>query len=101
MGKKKSMSKKDEYLEKLQTQLDGWKEDIEKLKVKADKAEADVKARYGKQVDELKVKQEAAKKKLDELKHSSEDAWEELKTGIDKAWHDLRDGVKSAASKFK
>lgn len=95
------MNKKDVYMEKLQKQLDGWKADIEKIKAKAGKADAGAKARYAKHLEELKVKQDAARKKLEELRHSGEGAWEDLKTGIDKAWHELRDAVKSAAAKFK
>jgi hypothetical protein len=40
-------------------------------------------------------------KKLQELRHAGDDAWEELKGGIEKSWHEFGDAVKSAASKFK
>ena len=95
------MSLKQAYEQKLKAQLDEWRTEIDKLKARADKAEADVQLEYYKQIETLREKQEAARDKLGELEHACEDAWEDLKAGVDSAWDDLRDSVKSATSRFK
>jgi uncharacterized coiled-coil DUF342 family protein len=95
------MSKKEAYEQKLQAQLNEWNAEIDKLKAKADGAEADLKLEYYKQAEELQSKQAAAAHKLAELKHASDDAWEDLKSGIDSAWDSLGNALKSATSRFK
>lgn len=92
---------KEAYEKKLQAQLDEWSADIDKLKAKADSAEADVQLEYYKQIEELRSMQETAVDKLIELKDASDDAWEDLKAGIESAWDSLGNVLKSAASRFK
>lgn len=95
------MSMKESYEQKLQAQLDEWGAQIDKLKAKADGAEADIQLEYYKQIEELRSMQKSASDKLSELKDAGEDAWEDLKAGIDNAWYSLGNAVKSVASRFK
>lgn len=95
------MSMKEAYEKKLQSHLDEWGAEIDKLKAKADSAEADTQLEYYKQIEALRSKQESANKKLAELKEAGDDAWEDLKSGLDSAWDSLSIAVKSAKSRFK
>jgi hypothetical protein len=92
---------KEAYEKKIEAQMDEWKIEIDKLKAKADKAEADAQIQYYKQIEDIRAKQEAAREKLAELKGAGEDAWEDLKTGLENALNNLKDAVKSATSRFK
>jgi len=94
------MSKKTEYEEKLQTQLDDFSAEIEKLKSRADKTEADAEPWHHKQIEVLQEKHKMAKEKLNELKESSDDAWEDMKEGISSAWDSVSLALKSAAKRF-
>jgi uncharacterized coiled-coil DUF342 family protein len=95
------MSLKEAYAHKLHAQLDEWKAEIDLLKAKADRAGADAQLGYYKQIEELRVKQEAARNKLEELEQAGEDAWQDLKAGVESAWDDLRKALETAASRFK
>ncbi len=95
------MSMKETYEQKLQAQLDEWGAEINKLKARADGAEADIQLEYYKKIEELRTMQESATNKLSKLKDAGDDAWEDLKAGIDSAWDSLGNAVKSAASRFK
>ncbi len=95
------MSMKEAYEKKLQAKLDEWDAEIDKLKAKADAAEADAQLDYHKQIQELQSMQAAANQKLDELKNAGDDAWEDLKIGIDSALDSLSSSIKLAASRFK
>ena len=92
---------KEAYEKKLQAQLDEWSADIDKLKAKADSAEADVQLEYYKQIEELRSMQETAVDKLIELKDASDDAWEDIKAGIESTWDSLGNALNSFASRFK
>jgi ElaB/YqjD/DUF883 family membrane-anchored ribosome-binding protein len=94
------MSKKIEYEKKLQTELDEFGAEIERLKARADKTESDAKPWHHKQVEVLREKHKMAKEKLGELRESSDDAWEDLKEGISSAWDSVSVALKSAAKRF-
>lgn len=95
------MSMKEAYEQKLQAQLDEWSAEIDKLKARADSADADAQLEYYKKIEELRSMQETAANKLTELKDAGENSWEDLKAGIDSAWDSLGNALKSAASRFK
>lgn len=97
----KTMSMKDAYERKLQAQLDEWDAEIGKLRAKADKAEASVQLEYYKQIEDLRQQQQEAQVKLNELRHSTENAWEDMKAGVENAWNSLGEAVKSATARFK
>lgn len=94
------MSMKEAYEKKLQSRLDEWSAEIDKLKAKADAAEADAQLEYYKEIEELREMQETARSKLTELKEAGDDAWEDLKAGLDSAWDSMSRAIKSAASRF-
>jgi translation initiation factor 2 alpha subunit (eIF-2alpha) len=50
---------------------------------------------------DLKRKQEAASKRLQELGSSSSEAWEEVKAGTEKAFGELQKAYSNAAQKFE
>ena len=95
------MGIKESYEKKLQAQLDEWSAEIDKLKAKADNAEADAQLEHYKRIEELQSMQESAANKLTELKDAGDDALEDLQAGIDSTWESLGDALKSAASRFK
>src|SRR5262245_51919040 len=81
----------------IQAELAALEPEIEALKNKAGKAEADAR----KLISELKARRKMLKEKLSELKHASGGAWEDVKTGTTRAWEELRPALQSAISKFK
>lgn len=95
------MSQKDAYIQKLQAKLDEWNTEIDKLKAKADQAEADAKLEYYERIEKLREQQDGAREKLETLRQAGDDAWEDLKAGIESAWNDLSEAIKSASSRFK
>ena len=95
------MSLKDAYLQKIEAQLAEWKSEIDKMKAKADKADAEAKLEYYEQIEELRTKQQAAQEKFTQLKDAGEDAWEDLKAGVELAGVSLAEAIKSASSRFK
>lgn len=57
-------------------------------------AEADARLEYQKLIEDLPSMQDAANKKLGELKEAGEGAWEDLKAGIDSTWDSLGTSIK-------
>jgi hypothetical protein len=94
------MEDKQSFLQKLATQLQEWDTEIDELKVKAHLAKADAKDELNKQIEDLRVKKEAAQVKLKQLQEVGDEAWDELKAGAEKSWTELRGAFRSAMSKF-
>lgn len=82
---------------KLDEELKAWGPQIDSLKAKAAKAEAEAK----RMMDEFVKKRDELKQELAGLKGSGEAAWGEVRTGVGKAWEELKTGLKSAGEKFK
>lgn len=96
-----ALEKKKAYQEKIDAQLKEWTAKIDALKAKADKTKSYAQLKYKEQIENLRMKQEAARGKFQELKDSGGEAWEEIKVGLDNALEDLKGAFNRAKSKFK
>ncbi len=104
------MGLKDAFQEKLEAQLDSWEHEIHEMEARAKRQEAEAQAEkadaemqketYAK-IDRLKKQAEDARKKLEELKHSSEGAVNDVKAGLEMTWEQLGEALDSARSRFK
>jgi len=95
------MSEKKAYQDKMEAQLREWQAKIDVLKAKADKAEAEQRAKYYERIEKLRAKKKAADAKFAELRQAGEGAWEDIKAGMEKAWDDLKLSVEKAKKKFE
>ena len=92
---------REHYQEQIESTLDEWGEEIEKIRKKADKLGADAKGKYREQIEDLRARQETARKKLEDLKRTSGEAWEDLRNGAEAAIDELKKGVEGAVAKIK
>lgn len=95
------MNVKDSYVQKVEEQLQQWKMDIDRLKAKAEKAEAQMRTEYHKKLDIIKEKQAAAEISLKQLKEASEESWEDFKKGYEDLRDDLKESIVNVQSSFK
>lgn len=95
------MKSRDEYIRTMQAKLEEWNAEIDVLSAKADKAAADVRNEYKEQIAALKVKQVAARQKIEELKHAGESALGDMKRGLEEAWSAMGKAIDAARSRFK
>ena len=82
------------YRKKMETQLNELGTRINQLLEK-------VGTGVDRELDALRPKLKAMGEKLDELKHTSTEAWGDLKPGLEKAWAELQKSFNQAASRFK
>jgi gas vesicle protein len=84
------------YQKKMETQLDEWTDEIEKLK---SRMKATAKSRRS--IDALQNQLDRARQKLQTLKDARGDAWEDFKLAVEKAWSDLKTALDLAKSGSK
>lgn len=85
----------------MEAQLNEWCAKINELKAKAEKTSAETNIEFRKQVEALRSKQEAVKKRLKQLQNAAEGTWEGLRSKIDSTWTDIKASLDNVASKFK
>ena len=92
---------REHYQEQIESKLNEWSEEIEQLRKKADKLGGDAREKYKEQIEELRARQETARKKLEDLKRTGGEAWEDFRSGAEAALDELKKGVEGAIAKLK
>ncbi|MFT7879790.1 MAG: hypothetical protein ABXS91_05275 [Sulfurimonas sp.] len=95
------MNIKEEYEQKTEAKLNELNAEIEKLKAKADKVEADAKIKYKEEIEKLSIIKEDFSQKLTALKEAGSSSWEKRKSDIEKLTSALEGTLKSVISKFQ
>jgi hypothetical protein len=95
------MKTRDEYVSKLKNDLDRWSAEAAKWQAQADKATADMKKKYAKQLETLHTRREEALYNLKLVEGASASAWTDLAAGADNAWERMREAVVAAKSHFE
>lgn len=95
------MNERQAYEQKLQAKLNEWGAEIDKLKAKADKAGADARLDYQKQVEKLRSMKEDGEEKLAELRDAGDDTWKGVKAKAEDARNSLENALKSVRSRLQ
>jgi hypothetical protein len=90
-----------EYTKQVQATLDDLSKQIDQLKEQAKNYKGEALTKIDAGLADLKVKQDQAKQKLQELGSSAGPAWEQVKSGVEKAVADLQKAYNDASSYFK
>ncbi len=92
---------KELYLQKRTKQLLQWDRVIDKLKLRAAKAEDKRKTDLDHHIIKIQVKKARTEVKLRQLIRASNEMWDEIKNGLEKSWLDLRKAFLKASAKSK
>jgi uncharacterized coiled-coil DUF342 family protein len=92
---------REHYQEQIESKLNEWGGEIDKIRKKADKLGAEARGKYQEQIEDLRARQETARKKLEDLKRTGGEAWEDLRSGAEAALDELKKGVEGAVDKLK
>jgi chromosome segregation ATPase len=96
-----NQEQKENYQQKIQSQLDEWRADIDRLKEKAKKASSEGKQKYQESIDKLELKMTEGRSKLKDLKESTDDAWDSIKEGADSIWDTMKATFSEVKEKFR
>ena len=94
------MGLKEDYLDKIETQIREWAAKINELKAKAEQGSADLKSKMTQEIEDLRARKEAAQQKLAEMRAAGAEKWESLKTGTEKAVEEWKKKWESLKSKY-
>ena len=95
-----SQQTKEEFQEKLETQLNELDAKIAKLREKGRDLKDEAKVKWDRKMTELETKRDAARAKLDEVGRSSAEAWKDVQKGAQSAWDKLEKAFHDASREF-
>lgn len=86
------------FLAKLKTQLQSIDQKMEQLATRERSLTEESRVAWNKKVDQLKIRRDAARRRLKALSKASELGWSDLRDGAEAAWQDLEKAVDAAAA---
>jgi len=95
------MNKREQYLDKLKAQLDGWNAELAKWEAKARSAHADMRIESEKQIDAFRRQRDQAMEQMHKVQAATGDAWSDLVRGADDTWAKMREAFEKANSHFR
>jgi lipid II:glycine glycyltransferase (peptidoglycan interpeptide bridge formation enzyme) len=94
------MVNRDEYVQKLKSQIDKWNAEMARWEGQAKKAQVGLQAEYAKQLEQLRQRREEALAQLRKVQNASLDAWTEFMRGTEEAWKRMGEAFDKARSRF-
>jgi ribosomal protein L29 len=91
------MSRRDENVEKIKTQLDEINAQVSRFEVKAQEAKDDARDKYHEEIAKLSTESKQALAKLDDLKAAGEDHWNTMVADMER----VHDAFKHSFNYFK
>lgn len=92
--------KKEEFLRKLQAQLDEFDLTIEELKAQSDELREKARSKLLDRLEQIESEKDQLLPQIEKATRQTEAAWEDIKSGLDRAVADLKVALEQAASHF-
>ena len=94
------MSDKDDYVNKLQSQVETWNAEAAKWQEQMKTAQTAQRAEYEKQLEAYCQQRDQAMEQMRKVQAASGEAWLELTKGADEAWAKMREAYERASAQF-
>jgi hypothetical protein len=94
------MTNRDEYVQRLKSQIDQWNAEAARWEEKARSAQAGMQLEYQHQLENLRAKSEQAMAELRRVQQASADAFGEMMRGADAAMQSMADAFERARRSF-
>src|SRR3970282_2082185 len=98
--KEDAMINREEYVQKLKSQLDQWNAEAATWEAKAKDAQAHMKTEYEKQLAAVNSRRDEALYQMKLLQSASLDAWQDMMRGTEKAWQNMHEAFHTARPHF-
>ncbi|MBB4285474.1 hypothetical protein [Roseospira goensis] len=96
-----SEDEKNAYITRMEAQLREWRAEVDKMRAKAEAAQADARIKWHEQADEMQRRLDEARTELDRLRNASEDAWRDVRAGFEASWGAMTDAWSRAMERFR
>jgi flagellar hook-basal body complex protein FliE len=95
------MESRDEYVQKLKSQIDEWNAEMAKWETRARQSQDDMRAEYEKRFEDFRQQRDAALEQMRQMQNAAGDAWTQFVRGTDEAWKRASEAFDKAFSPFR
>ncbi len=89
------------FLKRVASTLETLDDEIDRLTAKAEKAGHDAKIRYDEELAVLRIKREAVRAKIQQVRDAGAGSWGTLKSGVQDATDDLKNAIAKAIERLR
>jgi flavin-binding protein dodecin len=100
-GGENHMTNRDDYVNRLKSQLDQWNTQMTAWESAARQARSDARSELEKQIGIMRSRLDDMVFRMELLKGASTTAWQEIANGADEARKAMQDAVEKARTRFK
>ncbi len=90
----------DAYQQKVRAQMKEMKAKMQMFEANAEKAGADMRIKYEKNLNDWKSRFKDVEMKLDKLSDTAEENWNDIRSNIDETMNELSNTIESATKQF-
>lgn len=94
------MMNREEYVEKLKTQIDRWNAEAARWEAQMKQAEGKMREEYARELNAVQSRRDEVLYQMKLLQNASADAWSEMMKGTDEAWKRMQEAFSSARTHF-
>ena len=95
------MTNRDEYVQKLKSQLDQWNAQAARWETQTKEAQGRMRDEYARQLEQMKSRRDEVLYQMRLLQNASADAWSDMMRGADQAWKGMHDAFQQARAHFE
>ena len=94
------MTQQEMFAQQLEAQIKEWEKQTGDFKAKVEKAEAQGRAEYEKNLKTLEKKTDQAAKMLSQVQQSNETAWKDMEASTTRAFEEIKKGWEEAITRY-
>jgi len=94
------MSKRDEYAQKLKSQIDEWNVELDKFEARMNGVSEEIRQRYQDELADLRRRRDEMVQQLTRVQQATDDAWDDVWRGAEDAWEVMKSAFTRARSRF-
>lgn len=90
-----------QYVEKLKAKLDQWDRDLDVLEARVRDTSGELRQRSQQALADLQATQRQLGERLNELVHTTDDAWQRIRLSLDAALDNVKSGLAAAREELR
>lgn len=95
------MTSRDEYVQKLKSQLDQWNAQAARWEAQMQEAQGRMREEYARQLEQVKSRRDEMLYQMRLLQNASAEAWSDMARGADQAWKSVQEAFERARAHFE
>lgn len=95
------MASREEYIDKLETQLRTWNQQLDELQERAGEESGELKQKFEDRMKILRDKRARLKAKLEKIREAGDDSFDQVKDDAEVLWKDIKSGISEVRSILK